>query len=672
MHNFLYKSGTFVCAALATNLTAAPGEVPVGELEPYVVSAGPQSMPLSEFSSPVTVLQGSEIARAGASTLGAALAGQPGVSSTGFAAGASRPVIRGFGGPRVRVLNSGIETIDASATSPDHGVAAEALLSERIEILRGPSTLLYGGSGIGGVVNVVGREMPRQPGVETLTGALDFRHDTVSDGETGMGYLNYGTEQWALSATALQRRLGDYKLPDGASDEDRLDNSFVETDQFSLGGSWFFTPENFLGLSYSGYESLYGIPGHGDPGDEVVSIDLERQQWEAELQLVDPVDLFDVARVRFGYTDYQHAEIEGATTGTVFDREAWELRAEGGHGAIGLFDRGVLGVQLNHSDYAANGAEAFIRSSTTQSQALFLNEHIHGESLHYEFGGRLERQTVDREGSDYQDWATSLALSAIWDIDAANTLALSVNRSQRHPNETELYANGPHLATEQYSLGQANLEVETAYGVDLTWRSHQANWSSSVSLFYTRFEDYIFNESLGFETDAAGVRAGDPGFDATEALDTYRYRAVDAEFYGFEAELDVVLHRSGDSELVWGFMADAVRATDLDSGESLPRIPPIRLGSHLDLSWDDWAAQLDARYAFRQSDAAVEERETAAYLLLNLELNRRIDFPGGTALTLYLQASNLLDETIRYHTAFNKEELIQPGRSFALGGRFEF
>lgn len=614
-------------------------------------------MPLSEFSSPVTVLDGAEIARNGASTLGAALAEQPGVSSTGFAAGASRPVIRGFGGPRVRVLNSGIETIDASATSPDHGVAAEALLSERIEILRGPSTLLYGGSGIGGVVNVVGREMPRQPGVETLTGALDFRHDTVSDGETGMGYLNYGTEQWALSATALQRRLGDYKLPAGASDEDRLDNSFVETDQFSLGGSWFFTPENFFGLSYSGYESLYGIPGHGDPGDEVVSIDLERQQWEAELQLVDPVDLFDVARVRFGYTDYQHAEIEGATTGTVFDREAWELRAEGGHGAIGLFDRGVLGVQLNHSDYAANGAEAFIRSSTTQSQALFLNEHIHGESLHYEFGGRLERQTVDREGSDYQDWATSLALSAIWDIDAANTLALSVNRSQRHPNETELYANGPHLATEQYSLGQANLEVETAYGVDLTWRSHQANWSSAVSLFYTRFEDYIFNENLGFETDA---------------LDTYQYRATDAEFYGIEAELDIVLRRSVDSELILGFMADSVRATDLRSGASLPRIPPIRVGSHLDLSWGEWTTQLDLRYAFRQTDVAAEEQETPAYLLLNLELNRQIDFSDGSVLTFYLLANNLLDESIRYHSAYNKEEVLQSGRSFAFGARFEF
>ena len=655
MHSFLYKSGTLACVALTSNLTALAMDAPVGQLEPYVVSAGPQSTPLSEFSSPVTVLEGDEIARKGAATLGAALDGQPGVSSTGFAAGASRPVIRGFDGPRVRVLNSGIETIDASATSPDHGVAAEALLSERVEVLRGPSTLLYGGSAIGGVVNVVGRELPRQPGTKALTGALDFRHDTVSDGETGTGYVNYGTEQWALSVTALQRRLGDYKLPDGASDEDRLDNSFVETDQFSLGGTWFFAPENFLGFSYSGYDSQYGVPGHDD--EEGVYIDLERQQWDAELQLVDPIDLFEVVRVRLGYTDYAHAEIEDGVAETEFNREAWELRAEGGHGVFGVFDQGVIGLQVNHSDYAPSSE--FMEPSTTQSQAFFLNEHIHADVMHYEFGARLERQTIDTDGdgSDYQDWATSLAASAIWDIDAANTLALSVNRSQRHPNETELYANGPHHATAQYSLGRDDLEMETAYGIDLTWRSNQENWSSSVSVFYTLFDNYIFNKDLEYDT---------------ADLHTYRYTATDAEFYGVEAELDFVLQRSADSEVILGFMADSVSAKDRDNGGNLPRIPPMRIGTHLDMSWQDWAGQVELRYAFKQNELAAEETETKGYTLLNMELNRRIDFASGYALTLYLQANNLLDKTIRYHSAYNKDDVIQPGRNFALGGRFEF
>lgn len=663
MNSFLNKSGTLVCAALAINLTATADEAPIGQLEPYIVSVGPRAIPLSEFSSPVNVLQGADIARQGAPTLGAALEGQAGVTSTGFTAGVSRPVIRGFGGPRVKITSSGIETIDASATSPDHGVPTEAILSERVEVLRGPSTLLYGGSGIGGVVNVVGRELPRQAGDGSLSGALDFRHDTVSDGETGTGYLNYGTEQWALALTALQRRSADYKLPDSA-EEDRLDNSLVETDQFSLGGSWFFTPEDFLGFSYSSYDSNYGVPG-----DEDIAIDLERQQWEAELQVVDPIDLLDVLRVRFGYTDYKHSEFEGDESPTVFDREAWELRAEGAHGALGLFDQGVVGVQLGHSDYAAGGLTV---PSTTQSQALFFNEHIHNGSLHYEFGGRIERQTIDAEGSvnpDYQDLASSVAASVIWDIDAANTLALSVNRSQRHPNETELYSNGPHHAMGQYSTGNADLEMETAYGIDLTWRSDQASWSSSVSVFYTLFDDYIFNENQNEVVDENG---DEPGDGDGEELNAYKYTATDAEFYGFEAELDLVLHRSVNSELIWGFMADTVHATDRDSGENLPRIPAMRLGSHLDLSWQDWAAKLDYRYAFKQSDLAATESETASYSLLNLALNRRIDFSAGYTLTLYVQANNLLDKSIRYHSAYNKEDVMQPGRNFAVGGRFEF
>ena len=692
-----FKSGLLACAATTSTLSQAfaGSEEPIYQLEDYVVSAGPVARPIKDFASPFSALDSDEILRESGSTLGDLLNGQPGVTSSSFGGGASRPIIRGFDGPRVRILDSGIEALDVSSTSPDHAVAIEPLLIERVEILRGPSTLLYGSSAIGGVVNVIGREIPRTPLEGSMVeGGFEFSHDTASDGETSLGYVKAGAQNWAISVTGLKRDNDDYDIPDDAesghgeehdddgdhgeeeSDSGTLENSFVETDAYSVGSTWFFDQGSYFGVSFSSYKSKYGVAGHEhhhEEGEEFVKIHLNRKRYDGELVLIEPLDWIEAARFRLGYTDYDHRELEGDETGTVFENEGWEFRGEIAHYELAIFDEGISGIQLSDTDFSANGDEAFSLPSTTRNQAFFVSEHIHGDLLHWDFGARIEHQTVqpDSISGSYSDTALSFAVSAIWEFKENQSLALSLQRSQRHANSTELYAKGPHLATEQYELGDADLDLETAYGIDLRYNYSAKDWSATVTAFYTNFDDYIFAENLGFETDGEGRVDGDPGFEDDEALDTYQFTAVDAVFWGFEAEVDYLAYRSGDTSATLSLMADYVRAKDEDGDGDLPRIPPFRLGGKVRLDCGPWSAAAMLRYNFEQLDAAQNESDTGGFTELELDLSHRFVMKSGE-LTLFAQAKNLLDEEIRHHTSFLKDVAPQPGRSIRVGVRYQF
>jgi len=683
MDHFFLKSGVLVCTALgfAHILNAESSTETVHQLDDYIVSAGPNLRSIEDYAAPVNVVTEQELSRQSGSTLGAVLDWQPGVSSSSFGAGASRPILRGFDGPRVRILDAGLDSMDVSDTSPDHSVTLEPLLTERVEVLRGPGTLLYGSSAIGGAVNVIGKEMPRQRvAPQGYEGGLEARYDTVSDGETLLGYTTVGQDNWALSITGLDRNADAYEIPDDAQEADAegstLENSFVETEQYSVGASWFFNEDNRVGFSFSNYESRYGVPGHGheDHGgaaagggaggglddEESVSIDLERKRYDVELQLVDVNDWIEALRMRLGYTDYAHTELEGDEVGTVFEREGWELRTEVAHTPWWVIDEGVVGVQISDVDFSALGKEKFTPPSTTKTQALFISEHIHGDVLHYEFGGRLERTDIAEQDNNrnYDELAISLAAGATWHIDEQNSLALVLQRSQRNPTSTELYAKGPHLATSQFEFGDASLEQETAYGVDLTYRSAHDQWQAEISLFYTYFKDYIFSE------EREGVEIDD--------LHVYDFTAVDAEFYGVEAQLDYTLAESDNSRWLLSLMGDWVHATNEDSGDHLPRIPPLRIGSRLGWTCGNWDSGVELRYAFEQNNTGPEETATDDYVGMNLDVNYRMDLGNSMAAVLFARAENLLDEEIRHHTSFLKDEAALPGRNLTIGARFEF
>jgi iron complex outermembrane receptor protein len=664
---------------------------PIYELKEYVVSAGPLARSIEDYSSPFTSLDAEDIQQQGGSSLGALLDGQPGLTATSFGGGASRPIIRGFDGPRVRILESGLGSLDVSETSPDHAVSVEPLLTDRVEILRGPSTLLYGSSAIGGVVNVMGKEIPRERvDPKGYEGALETRYDSVSSGETHLGYGTVGGDNWAVSVTGLKRDADNYEIAGDAEanhDEeeeeeggDELDSSFVETDYYSVGGTWFFGEQNYIGASYSVYDAYYGVPGHeheheddDDDDDhedeeeheeEGVAIDLERKRFDLELAIFEPSDWIEAARVRFGYTDYEHTEIEDGEDGTVFERDGWELRAEAAHNEWAVIDEGIFGVQISDTDFEAIGEEgaAFGPATQTRSQAIFISEHLHRGDWHYEFGGRLETQQIDADGaSDYSDVAMSLAAGIIYSIDERNSLSLSLQRSQRHPTSTELYADGEHVATSQYELGDEDLELETAYGVDLTYRYQGKDWEASASVFYTYFEDYIYAS----ESDATAL-----GIDTD--LDLYAYEQVDASFYGFEAELNHILYRDENNELRIGLMGDYVQAENLDDNEDLPRIPPLRIGGKVQWTHGNWETGLLLRHAFDQNNTAPLETETDGYTELKLDLAYTFQLGNGVDLTLFAQGDNLLDEEIRHHTSYIKDVAPLPGRNVTIGARLQF
>ena len=681
MNHFFLKSGALVCIALGSAhiINAESSEETVYQLDDYIVSAGPNLRSIRDYAAPVNVVTAQELTRQSGSSLGAVLDWQPGVSSSSFGAGASRPILRGFDGPRVRILDAGLEAMDVSDTSPDHAVTLEPLLTERVEVLRGPSTLLYGSSAIGGAVNVIGKEMPRQRvDPKGYEGALEARRDTVSGGDTLAGYATVGDDDWALTITAVDRDADDYEIPGDAQEDDAegdtLENSFVETEQYSVGASWFFSEDNRIGFSFSNYQTRYGVPGHGhdDPAaapapapapaadEEAVVIDLERKRYDMELELVDVNDWIEALRLRLGYTDYAHSELEGGEVGTVFEREGWELRAEAAHSPWWVIDEGVIGLQVSDVDFSAEGAEAFTPQSTTKTQALFVSEHIHGDVLHYEFGGRMERTDIaeDKNQRSYDELAISLAAGATWHIDEANSLALVLQRSQRNPTSTELYAEGPHLATSQYEFGDADLKQETAYGVDLTYRTTHENWQAEVSLFYTYFDDYIFSEEREDEK--------------IDELHVYDFNAIDAQFYGIEAQLDYTLIENEGNRVLLSLMGDWVHATNEDTGDDLARMPPMRIGSRLSWATGNWDSGVELRYAFEQDNTGPEETSTDDYLKLNLDVNYRLDLGNGITAVLFARAENLLDEEIRHHTSFVKEEAALPGRNFTIGARVEF
>ena len=672
MNYILLKSSVFACTALgfAHIMNAESSAETVYQLDDYIVSAGPNLRSIADYAAPVNVVTAQELSRQSGSTLGAVLDWQPGVSSSSFGAGASRPILRGFDGPRVRILDAGIESMDVSDTSPDHAVTLEPLLTERVEVLRGPSTLLYGSSAIGGAVNVISKEMPRQRvDPKGYEGAIEARHDSVSGADTLAGYTTVGQDNWALTVTAVDRDADEYEIPDDAQEEDAegdtLENSFVETEQYSVGASWFFSEENRIGFSFSNYQTRYGVPGHGHEDhhgapapaadEESVAIDLERKRYDMELELVDVNDWIEALRMRLGYTDYEHSEGD-----TVFEREGWELRAEAAHTPWWVIDEGMVGVQFSDVDFSALGTESFTPASTTKTQALFVSEHIHGEVLHYELGGRIERTDIaeDEEQRSYDELAISLAAGATWHIDEQNSLSLVLQRSQRNPTSTELYAEGPHFATSQYEFGDANLEQETAYGVDLTYRTTHENWQAEVSLFYTYFDDYIFSEE----------REGEE----IDELHVYDFVAIDAEFYGLEAQLDYTLAKTEGSQLLLSLMGDWVHATNEDTGDDLARMPPMRIGSRLSWATGNWDSGVELRYAFEQDNTGPEETSTDDYLKLNLDVNYRLDLGDAITAVLFARAENLLDEEIRHHTSFIKEEAALPGRNFTIGARVEF
>lgn len=674
--------------ATAASPAAAPGSNPntsvdnqasgpTPTLDPVVVSASALELGILDMSTPVSVLAGDDLVLQRAASLGETLTREPGIRSTHFGAGASRPIIRGMDGPRVKVLSDGAEVMDASTISPDHAVALEPMLSEQIEVLRGPSALAYGSGAIGGVVNVLDRKIPSAIPERGVEGSVEVRGNTAAHEGAGAFAVSAGAGSFAIHAEGLKRDAGDYRVGHGWSEGRRVDGSANKTDTGSLGLSW-IGDRGWLGLAYTHQHNEYGLPGHtgeleechaegdrldcGDDGDdnheaahgEVPFVDLISARWDLRGEYRAPFAGFARIRVRASHTDYRHDEIEGGEVATRFRNTAHDGRVELEHHALASW-RGVIGLQTSRRDFSATGEEAYLDPTLTRKHGLYVVEALEAGAWRLEAGLRREWQQIDSDAvaRDRSHHGNSLSLGALWTFTPGYTLGASFARAQRLPSAEELYADGLHLATRTLERGNAELTPETSHNLDLSLRKLAGDTTFSVSAFRNRVSDYIYARTL----------------DEHEGLQLIEYAQRDATFTGIEGEIRQRLNAMFGLTL----FGDHVRAR-LSGGSGnrdLPRIPAHRVGLRLDAHWQGWKGEAEAYRVGRQDRIADFETSTPGYTMFNLGLSYSGRF-DALPYSVYLKGTNLTDQLAYSHTSFIKDAAPLTGRNLTVGVRVSF
>jgi len=663
-------------AALALAVAGLPFALPAQEVvEEVVVTATPGNQSTNDLAQSVTVLSGEALDRARATNLGETLEGQLGVSASYFGTGSSRPIIRGLAGARVRTMEDGIESMDVSTVSVDHAVSIDPLVARQVEIFRGPTTLLYGSGAVGGVVNTVTNRIPERAPEDGFDAALEARGDTAADERTIAFALDGGGDAFAWHFDAADRDTDDYEIPGFAEHEQQegpipglLENSDLELASYSLGGSW-LGEGSFFGLAVSGFDTQYGVPGHAhgheeepippepEPGHaEAVRIDLEQTRVDLKGGWTGLGGGIESINLRFGVNDYEHVELEGQELGTRFENDAWEGRLELLHAPLGRWS-GAFGVQLSEREFSAVGAEAFVPPVDTTAYGVFLMERLQTDIWDFSLGARYEAEEHDPIGAArVDDTALSFSAAAIRNLGDGYSLALNFASAERMPVAEELFANGPHLASGAFEVGDPGLGSETSQHLDVGIRKTGGSLGWSITVFVTDYADFIFLRETG---------------NILDELPELAFAQQDARFHGLEAELLAPVAEIGPGELDLTVFADFVEG-ELDNGDKVPRIPPLRYGARLEYHTSRLVVGLQATEYDDQRDTAPFEEPTAGYTLVGADFDWALRADGDRNLSVFVRGSNLLDEDARRHTSLVKEIAPLPGRNYAVGLRARF
>ncbi len=667
--------------ASAASAQTSPSIRQPGDVEEIVVTALPFGVPEESLITNVDVLTQAEVDTLPTGGLGEALSGLPGVRSSFFGPGASRPVVRGLAGPRVLVLTNGVGLVDASALSPDHQVAVDPAEARRIEVLRGPAGLAYGGSAIGGVVNIIDERVPETPARGGYDGRLVASASSVDDGWSTAGNVKLGQGPWVFAADALHRKSEDYRVPvapesrilavsegEAPKDADRVENTAVELTQYGAGVSY-VTALGFVGLSVKRTETFYGVPGHGhehehaeDEGDEhdteeAVRIDLEQTRVDLRGELDFPVGPFATTRLAVGYADYQHTELEGAEVGTRFLSEGVEGRLElvqperdGWNGAVG--------VSALARDLTAIGEEAYVPPTDEQEVALFTVQRVDRGGYGFEAALRLDTRELDSTVGA-RDFTNVSASAGVFARPATGWfVGLTLSRTARAPTEAELFADGAHVATGAFERGDAGLESESNTSVEVGAHYGRGRFELDLHAFYADYSDFIDLRPTGEE-------------DQDSELPVFVYRATDAQFVGTEVEGALTAWEQGDRSVRLEAAYDFVRG---ESALGAPaRIPPWSATFRVVYDSAPLDARVEVRRVGEQDRLAEFELPTEGYTQLNAFLSWRPIRDGElNGLTLFLDGRNLTDEEAREHASFLKDIAPLPGRNLRAGVRWSF
>lgn len=648
---------------VGTNIIQAPS-IPI--------TGNPLGAGSDELVTPVAVLNGRELSLKRESTIGETLNGTPGVTSSYFGPNASRPIIRGMDGDRVRIMQNGVGALDASSLSPDHAVAIDPLIAEQIEVIRGPATVLYGAGAVGGVVNVIDHRIPKEP-LNGVMGRGETRFGGADNERSGAAVIDVGNGMFAIHADVYTRKTDDLSIPRSAQNKligeghadhvhnGKLANSAAKSDGGAFGASLTFD-KGHVGFSYSEFNNFYGTVA-----EPTVKVDMKSNRLDFSSE-VHHLDTF-IERIKFrmAFTDYKHQEIDSGAIGTTFLNRGIESTLEAGHAKIGNLS-GVLGLQTQNTRFSALGDEAFVPSTHTSSQGVYLYEELPIDRLKLSAGGRIDKTTVKSAGGGADEGSgpkfgeaaskeftpKNLSAGALFSMDEHWGIATNITHTERAPTQNELFSYGAHVATNQYEIGDKNLNVEKANGLDAQIRWKSQKHSFNISGFYTKFDHFINVYNTG---------------EIRDELKVANTIGVPAKFVGMEAQGKFRIYEGlGDLDL--NIRGDYVRATNEITDTPLSRIAPMRIGTGLDYHLGEFASKIDILHGFKQDRVATNELPTDAYTMVNATISYRLK----TALNLeaFAKARNLLDEDIRDHSSFLKEIAPMGGRSVLFGLRGEF
>jgi iron complex outermembrane recepter protein len=687
---------------------AAPPTTPAAPVPGAVAPAEPVlqgTLPIvtDQFAT-VTVVPRDEIVRTPGTTLGEVLFAKPGITSSTFAPGASRPVIRGLDNYRVRVQENGLATNDVSDFAEDHGVPIDPLAAQRIEVIRGPATLRWGSQAIGGVVNVDNNRIPTAIPQRGFNAEVKGAATTVDNGLEGGILLDVGKGNFAFHADAFGRRAGDYRIPSypylfppdpAPAVNGRQPNSAQRSDGYAFGGSYIFD-DGFIGLAVSQFNSLYRIPGI-EATETDTRIDLKQTKVTSKGEYRPPSSVVEAIRFWLGVTDYKHDELanEGGFDGVqqTFTNKAYESRVEVQLAAFDLRFAALttaLGVQTSRQDLAApgRGGGLFDPNRTSAIAGFMFNELKFTDTLRMQVAGRLEEVRAKGRSPDFPSdlvptgddlvgierdrrfLPKSGAIGLLKDLPFGLVGSVSAQYVERSPRAPELFSRGVHEATGTFDIGNPDLKIEAASSIEVGLRRAKGPLRFEATAYYTKYRGFIFRR-------LTGVRCGEDfaSCGVEDELNQAVYSQRDAVFRGgeFQAQLDLAP--------LWGGMFgvdaqyDIVRATFTD-GTNVPRIPPQRLGGGVYWRDGSWFARVGLLHAFAQNDFSANETPTDGYNLLKAELSytkklKPVDF-GLREVTVGVVGNNLLNEDVRNSVSFKKDEVLLPGVNVKVFANLRF
>ncbi len=668
-----FQKSALASAVLCALTTGAFAQESPKTLAPVVVTADPfGAIEGATVLTPARVLSGDELRDKLGGSLGDTLMNEPGVNASGFSAGASRPIIRGLEGPRVKILQNGMGSGDLSAISNDHAVGTSSLSAQQVEILRGPATLLYGSGAIGGAVNIVNGRIPTQLEPQP-TGEIELRAGSVDQS----GVLAFSADRSAgkigLHVDGSMLRAGDYRFPgnssvDGSGDTGRLSFSGNREDSLGVGmslvESW-----GHVGASIGQTDRLYGIHGR----DENSKIDLSQFRFDVDSLVKAPLPGFDALRVKLGHNDYQHTELEdGRDPHVKFTNRSFESRWELTHLPLDGW-RGKLGVQTDNATVQALNVEdpsvaPTVPRTRSSSLAAFAVEEKEFGNVKVSAGLRIEQAERRPENQNSRDFGlTSASLGALWRFTPGYAAGITGSIAQRAPTAEELYSGGMHHPTETFDKGDATLRKETSNNIELSLQKTTDRLRWKANLFQNKVKDFIYGALGGDVCQDSGL----PVDGVCDAVRERSFRQGDATLRGYEADVSYNLYEQGWYGRIF---TDSSRGK-LDGLGNLPLQPATRTGVTIGYQDAVWRSSLTVLHANAQNRIASpdisDETATQAYTRVDASLSRVQRF-GTTDLTWFILARNLLNEEIRLSTSLLKDYVPQPGRNLVIGVRARF